>query len=107
MGDDVSLPAISNVDAAAAIPPSLGQTVLLVDDSRVQRRILRALVAKWGYTVLEAASGAEALEICADNAVDFIISDWMMPGMNGLEFCQAFRALERAHYGYFILLTSK
>ncbi|SMX47033.1 PP2C family protein-serine/threonine phosphatase [Actibacterium lipolyticum] len=93
--------------APTAPRPRAGQTVLLVDDSRVQRRILRALVAKWGYSVLEAASGAEALEICADSAVDFIISDWMMPGMNGIEFCKRFRASKRASYGYFILLTSK
>ena len=34
-------------------------------------------------------------------------SDWMMPGMSGLEFCRAFRGLRRESYGYFILLTSK
>jgi len=36
-----------------------------------------------------------------------VISDWMMPGMDGLEFCKAFRAMKRNSYGYFILLTSK
>jgi len=36
-----------------------------------------------------------------------VISDWVMPGMNGPEFCHAFRQLDRAGYGYFILLTSK
>jgi len=81
--------------------------VLLVDDSRVQRRILRALLGKWGYRVLETSSGAQALEICKAERLDFIISDWMMPGMSGLEFCIAFRALQREGYGYFILLTSK
>ncbi len=81
--------------------------VLLVDDSRVQRRILRLLLERWGYAVTEAASGNEALEICHRRNVDFIISDWMMPGMTGLEFCTRFRALEKADYVYFILLTSK
>ena len=83
------------------------RSVLVVDDSRVQRKILSALLKRWGYRVLEAASGAEALEVCKADTLDLIISDWMMPGMNGLDFCQAFRQLDRGGYCYFILLTSK
>lgn len=81
--------------------------VLVVDDSRAQRRILSSSLKRWGYEVLEAESGNTALEICKAEPLDLIISDWMMPGMNGLEFCLAFRELERDSYGYFILLTSK
>lgn len=83
------------------------QRVLIVDDSRSQRKILSSMLSRWDYDVVEADSGEAALEICADERIDLIISDWMMPGMNGLEFCKAFRALEKDHYGYFILLTSK
>ena len=83
------------------------RVVLLVDESRDQRRILKALLAKWGYQVAEASSAAEALEYCASNTVDFIISGWIMPGMSGLEFCKKFREMPRESYGYFILLTSK
>lgn len=83
------------------------RVVMLVDESRVQRRILRALLAKWGYEVVEAATGPEALDYCAANHVDFIISGWIMPGMTGLEFCEKFREMQRDSYGYFILLTSK
>ena len=81
--------------------------VLVVDDSRVQRRILSASLKRWGYEVLEADSGHAALEICKNEPLDLILSDWMMPGMNGLEFCKEFRKLKRDNYGYFILLTSK
>lgn len=81
--------------------------VLLVDDSRLQRRILSASLQRDGYEVIEADSGEEALEICRNNPPDLILSDWVMPGMDGLEFCQAFRALPGDQYGYFILLTSK
>ena len=56
--------------------------VLLVDDSRVQRRILNALLVKWGYNVIEAASGHEAMDICRQTPVDIVISDWVMPEMN-------------------------
>ena len=81
--------------------------VLLVDDSRVQRKILSASLRRWGYEVLEAGSATEALALCNRITVDVVVSDWMMPGMSGLEFCSAFRALNRESYGYFILLTSK
>ncbi|MEO0390497.1 MAG: SpoIIE family protein phosphatase [Pseudomonadota bacterium] len=80
---------------------------LIVDDSRLQRKILTASVARWGFEVLEAATGMEALEACQHVAPDIILSDWMMPGMNGLEFCDAFRRLPHEDYSYFILLTSK
>jgi len=78
-----------------------------VDDSRLQRRILLASLSRWGFRVTEAESGEEALEICKSQRVDMILSDWMMPGMTGPEFCTEFRALEGQDYTYFILLTSK
>lgn len=81
--------------------------VLVVDDSRAQRMMMVMQLARWGYRVTEAASGEQALDLCRDRAFDIILSDWMMPGMTGLEFCRAFRALPREGYGYFILLTSK
>ncbi|NJS37849.1 MAG: fused response regulator/phosphatase [Rhodobacteraceae bacterium] len=62
---------------------------------------------RWGYRVTECEGAAEALLLCVGADVDIIISDWMMPGMTGLEFCRAFRGLERESYGYFVLLTSK
>ncbi len=83
------------------------RTVLVVDDSRLQRRILASSLEKWGLDVHEAGSGIEALRLCKDVQPDLVLSDWMMPGMNGVEFCRAFRAMPRDSYGYFILLTSK
>ena len=80
---------------------------LVVDDSRLQRRILVSLLKKWGYSVDEAASGEEALERAAERSPDFVMSDWMMPGMDGLHFCLKFREMSGESYGYFILLTSK
>jgi len=81
--------------------------VLVVDDSRLQRKILTSSLKKWGFEVIEAESGYAALEICRRAPPDLVLSDWMMPGMTGLEFCKEFRAMSRASYGYFILLTSK
>lgn len=83
------------------------QRVLVVDDSRLQRRILAGSLSRWGFEVTEADCGERALDLCAESPPDLILSDWMMPGMSGLEFCRAFRDLPSDRYGYFILLTSK
>lgn len=81
--------------------------VLVVDDSRLQRHILISSLKKWGFSVIEASSGEQAMEICRAEPPDVILSDWMMPGMSGLDFCRAFRKMPTDGYGYFILLTSK
>jgi sigma-B regulation protein RsbU (phosphoserine phosphatase) len=81
--------------------------VLVVDDSAAQRRIIALQLSRWGYQVFEAASGEAALDLCRSRAFDIIVSDWIMPGMSGLEFCRAFRDLPAETYGYFILLSSK
>lgn len=82
-------------------------SVLVVDDSKAQRMILTMSLMRWGYRVTEAASGEEALLACQCNHFDIILSDWMMDGMTGPEFCHAFRCLDHESYAYFILLTSK
>ena len=81
--------------------------VLVVDDSRAQRHMLSMQLRRWGYRVSEAESANAALDLCRSSDIDIIISDWMMPGMTGLEFCREFRSLDRERYGYFVLLTSK
>ena len=73
----------------------------------MQRRILTVSLKRWGFLVAEAGTGEEAVEICREGLPDIVISDWMMPGMSGPDFCRAFRAMQKDTYGYFILLTSK
>lgn len=81
--------------------------VLVVDDSKAQRRVLALQLQRWGYAVVEAGSGEEALDACRKTPFELVLSDWMMPGMTGLEFCKLFKVMPREGYGYFILLTSK
>lgn len=85
----------------------LRETVLVVDDSRAQRRLLSHYLGKLGHRVLESPSAEAALAICRQETPDVIVSDWDMPGMNGLEFCRAFREMRGDRYGYFILLTAE
>ncbi len=87
--------------------PVAPRNVLVVDDSKAQRKILTAILLRRGYHVMEAESGEEALLICERFRFDIVLSDWIMPGMSGLDLCAAFRAMPQEGYGYFILLTSK
>ncbi|MBC2836060.1 PP2C family protein-serine/threonine phosphatase [Paragemmobacter straminiformis] len=86
----------------------MGETrirVLVADESRAQRMMLALQLSRWGYEVLEAATGPEALALAVD--ADVILSGWVLPGMDGPDLCRAFRALGRDRYGYFVLLTSR
>lgn len=97
-------------DAMADAPgwPGGGRPrVLVVDDSGAQRRLLAVYLSRWGYDMIEAASGEEALRICMETRVDLVICDWEMTGMSGVDFCRSFRVLPRDGYGYVILLTSR
>ena len=81
--------------------------ILIVDDSRLQRKILSSLLTRWGFDVLQAASGEDALIQFSEFRPEIVLSDWMMPGMSGLQLCAECRALSGENYVYFILLTSK
>jgi len=82
--------------------------VLIADDDPVARRILEALLGKYGYDVVSVCDGTEALEeLQKPEGPNLVISDWMMPGMDGLELCRKSRELNRSDYIYFIILTTK
>lgn len=89
----------------AAKPDSI-RRILVVDDSRAQRSLMSKTLSRQGYEVEEAGSGIDALRLFAAQDFDLILSDWMMPGMDGLALCQAIRAQQAKGYVYFILLTS-
>ena len=96
----------------APLADELAQTarrrlVLIVDDSRAQRRMLAILLTRAGYETAEASCGASALQFCAQRLPDFVVSDWVMPGMNGTELCEKIRAMENGDYVFIVLLTSK
>ncbi|TJZ89800.1 fused response regulator/phosphatase [Paracoccus gahaiensis] len=86
--------------------PRPRRLVLLVDDSAAWRRVLGGLLKMGGYEVIEAASGAEALDLCTRLSPDLVLTDWAMTDMSGLDFCTAFRRLPRSNYGYVLLQTT-
>ncbi|MCC0063447.1 MAG: SpoIIE family protein phosphatase [Defluviimonas sp.] len=88
-------------------PADKPRVVLVVDDSRLQRKILVTQLAQSRFRVIEASSAEEALRLCESELPDIVISDWMMPGMSGPAFCGELRRRVTDRYVYFILLTSK
>jgi two-component system chemotaxis response regulator CheY len=74
------------------VPGAEAATCLVVDDSRVVRKAARRIVEKLGYTVREAADGAEALAACRAEMPRAVLLDWNMPVMDGISFLRAARA---------------
>ncbi len=70
------------------------KTCLIVDDSRVVRRVAARIVRDLGFQALEADHGADALKICRDAMPNAVLLDWNMPVMNGIDFLRALRREE-------------
>src|SRR4051794_33000619 len=68
------------------------RTILVVDDDESFREMLRTCMEMRGVAVLMAAHPGEALELAACHHVDAVVSDYQMPGMDGLAFCRQWRA---------------
>jgi len=82
--------------------------ILIVEDDPVSRRLLEVTLSKFGYDVVVTSNGNEALEVFQGSSVpSLVISDWMMPGMDGLELCRNIRGMKKSSYTYFIILTAK
>jgi sigma-B regulation protein RsbU (phosphoserine phosphatase) len=82
--------------------------VLLADDDRITRIRLDTYLRSWGHQVLSAADGNEAWERFQEEEPWLVISDWQMPGLNGVEFIRRIREHTRpGGYVYVILLTSR
>ena len=81
--------------------------ILAVEDDPVARRVLRQALTKLGHEVVEAEDGEAALDAMARENFRVIVSDWLMPNMDGLEFCRRVRERPAEEYVYFILLTGR
>ncbi len=80
--------------------------VVVVDDDPLVRLVLAKAVTGLGHVSLTADTGEDALHLVERKPVDVVISDWMMPGMTGLELCQHIRARDAVEYVYFLLVTA-
>ena len=81
--------------------------ILLAEDDATSRRMLSAVLGKWGYEVTTTADGAEAWDVLQrPDAPRLAILDWMMPGMDGIDVCRKVRAIPTQNPPYIIMLTS-
>jgi sigma-B regulation protein RsbU (phosphoserine phosphatase) len=81
---------------------------LIADDDFTYRRMLEALLAKWGYDLVVTSDGDAAWQVLqAPDAPQLAILDWMMPGKDGVEICRQIRESSQSDPKYIILLTSK
>lgn len=86
---------------------SLIDKVLIVDDSLTERARLNSMLTGLGYNVIEANDGREALEILSNETINLVVSDQVMPGMDGRSLCKHLRSNHRYGSPYVIMLTAQ
>lgn len=80
--------------------------ILAAEDDPVSRAVLRRALHRLGHEVIEASDGEAAWRLLQGESVRVIVSDWQMPGADGLDLCRRVRGRVGVEYVYFILLTS-
>src|SRR6476659_3700606 len=80
------------------------KSCLIVDDSKVIRKVARHILETLNFEVDEAGDGQEALNRCESNMPDVVLLDWNMPVMSGMEFLKLLR--QRGHSDYFMNVTA-
>ncbi|MDB6027776.1 MAG: domain S-box protein, partial [Verrucomicrobiales bacterium] len=80
--------------------------ILIVDDIPTNRKLLRVNLEGEGHLVVEAADGREALKVLYHETIDAVISDILMPNMDGFRLCQEIRASEKLRATPFVIYTS-
>ncbi len=83
------------------------KTCLVVDDSRVVRKVARRIVEDLGFQCREAEDGKNAMDECNNEMPDIILLDWNMPVMNGLEFLQGLRKTEKGKSPIVVFCTTE
>ena len=80
--------------------------ILVAEDDNVSRLVLTTGLRKLGYDVDEAMDGLEAWRLFKNNSVHLVITDWMMPNVDGLELCRRIRSEQVERYTFIIMLTA-
>ena len=82
--------------------------ILIAEDEAVSRRLLESFLTGLGHDVISTKDGGEAwAELNKPESPSLVISDWMMPSVDGLELCRRIRTRQGSNYIYFIIVTAK
>ncbi|MFI5355853.1 MAG: PleD family two-component system response regulator [Opitutales bacterium] len=84
-----------------------GMKILAVEDDAFALRVLQQGLKRLGHEVLVEPNGAAAWERLQNEPIRVVVSDWVMPGVDGLELCRRIRARSDDDYVYFILLSAR
>src|SRR6185437_8952502 len=88
------------------VPAAAGGRVLIVDDQEANLALLARVLTRDGHVVLQARSGAEALELVEREQPDVVLLDVMMPHMSGFDVCQAIKAHSSTRLTPVVLVTA-
>ncbi|MCK6419051.1 MAG: response regulator [Alphaproteobacteria bacterium] len=83
------------------------KSCLVVDDSRVVRKVARRIAEDLGFSCIEAEDGKQAYEACQKSMPDAILLDWNMPVMSGIEFLEKLRQMEGGSYPKVVFCTTE
>jgi two-component system, chemotaxis family, chemotaxis protein CheY len=92
--------------AGGVVPAAATKTCLIVDDSRVIRKVSSKIALSLGYVAIEAENGEEALARCKKSMPDLVLTDWNMPEMDGIEFVAKLRAIPTPKEPVVVFCTS-
>ena len=81
--------------------------ILIAEDNAVSRKLLEKSLAKAGHNVVAAANGRMAFEMFRETFFPMVLTDWMMPEMDGIALCRAIRNHASPGYVYIVFLTAK
>jgi phosphoserine phosphatase RsbU/P len=80
--------------------------ILVAEDDKVSRLVLTTGLKRLGHEVIDVGDGQEAWARYEQESLRMVITDWMMPNMDGLELCRLIRSSQRPKYTYLIMLTA-
>jgi sigma-B regulation protein RsbU (phosphoserine phosphatase) len=100
------------VEASARETPGIvrhgkkAMRILIVEDDAITLLLLSRIFEEWGYEVVKASDGKEAWDMMKKDPISFVVTDWKMPRMDGLELCKKIRSANFPGYVYVMLLTT-
>ena len=81
--------------------------ILIADDDAISRLMLNAIATKLGHDCLTASDGSSAWQLLSTHGIDVLLTDWMMPGLDGPQLCKRVREELTDNYIYIVLITGQ